>query len=75
MLLAVFATVLIIFLVTSLATIDKIYLFKLLRIDKAIEYLADLPEKLIAQAKQKKAEKQALLEGNKAEDPPPDAGT
>ena len=75
MLLAVFATVLIIFLVTSLATIDKIYLFKLLRIDKAIEYLADLPEKLIAQAKQKKAEKQALLEGNKPADPPPEAGT
>ncbi len=57
MLLAVFITVLTIFLVTAFITIDKIYLFKLLRIDWAIEWLADLPGKLIARIKQKRAER------------------
>jgi len=40
-----------IFWVTSLFTLGKIYLFKLLRIDRGIEFLADLPGKLIARIK------------------------
>ena len=45
-----------IFLVTALFTLAKIYLFKLLRIDKGIELLADLPGKLLAKIKKKQPE-------------------
>lgn len=48
-----------IFLVTALFTLAKIYLFKLLRIDKGIEFLADLPGKIIAKIKKKRSEVQA----------------
>ncbi len=49
-----------IFLATSLFTLCKIYLFKLARIDKGIEYLADLPAKIAARCK--KTEPQAKPE-------------
>ena len=45
-----------IYLVTSLITLGKIYLFKLLRIDKGIDFLADLPAKLIGQQKKTEPE-------------------
>ena len=71
MLLAVFVTVMLIFLITAFITLDKIYLFKLLRIDKGIEWLADLPAKLVAHVKAKKRGK-ALPEGNDPDAPPAD---
>ncbi len=57
MVLCSFGAIAAIYLATSLLTLAKIYLFKLLRIDRGIEFLADLPAKLIE--KQKKQETDA----------------
>ena len=71
MLLAVFVTVMLIFLITALITLDKIYLFKLFRIDQGIEWLADLPAKLVAHVRKKQGK--PLPEGNGPTDPPANA--
>lgn len=57
MLICSFGAVFAIFFATALFTLCKIYLFKFARIDKGIEYLADLPGKIAARCK--KAEPEA----------------
>ncbi len=59
MVLAVFVAVLMIFFATALFTIGKIYLFKLLRVEKGIDFLADLPGKIVRKIQEKKAAGQA----------------
>ena len=53
----VFLAVLAIFFASSLFTIGKIYLFKLLRVDKGINYIADLPDKISMKIKEKRENK------------------
>ena len=67
MLLAIFIAMAVIFFSTALFTIGKIYLFKLLRVDKGIDYLADLPERLALRIKQRRQQKKAALESAEEE--------
>lgn len=62
MLLSVFLTVMAIFFATALFTLGKIYLFKLLRVEKGIDFIADIPGKMIANKEEKEREKQRRKE-------------
>ena len=53
----VFWAVIKIFFAGAFLTLCKIYLFKLFKIDKLINYIADLPEKLISRRKENKEKK------------------
>ena len=61
----VFLAVLLIFLAASIFTLGKIYLFKLLRVEKGINYIADIPGKIIAKKEKEKAKKEAQKEKSK----------
>ena len=58
MVLSVFLAVIVFFLVGAAVTLCKIYLFKLLRVDKGIEYLADIPGRIAANREEKKRQKE-----------------
>ena len=53
--LASFGAVLAIWFVTSIITMFKNCIFDLLRIDKGINFLCDLPEKIVNKIKEKKS--------------------
>ena len=57
MVLAVFGTVLAIYLVASAISLARIYLFKLARIHQGIDYLAELPAKIKEKQEKKKESK------------------
>lgn len=58
----VFLAVMAIYFAASLFTIGKIYLFKLLRVEKGINFIADIPGKIIARREEKQREIQRRKE-------------